>query len=251
MWAVGAVLAELLTGRPLFPGATEADQIALLGAVLGPPHPRPSAPPPPPCAAAALAAVRGPPSPRAALEAALGRGGGGVPPGAVDALSALLALDPSTRPTATAALALPFLAKAVAAVAADGLIPRGVAPHKATAREVEEGGKGDTLIRARHAADAPSAPLTSIAVVADGRWAVDDVEAPAMPPARVAVAKARAPAAAPPPLRPLAAPKPHRCPRADSDLAAAAAVLEAAVATAAAEGLSVADALARRPSNAV
>ena len=249
MWAVGAVLAELLTGRPLFPGATEADQIALLGAVLGPPHPRPTAPPPPPSAAAALAAVRGPTSPRAALEAALGRGGG-VPAGAVDALSALLALAPSTRPTATAALALPFLAKAVAVVAADGLLPRGVPPHKEAAREEEE--RGEKLIRARHAADPPSAPLPSIAVVADGRWAVDDVEAPAVPPARVAVAKARVAVAAPLPPRPRPAPEPHRGPRADSDLAAAAAVLEAAVATAAAEGLSVVDALARRrPSNAV
>eukprot|EP00667_Euglena_gracilis_P007976 EG_transcript_8061 len=37
MWSLGCVLAELATGRPLLPGEDEAEQLALMMALLGPP----------------------------------------------------------------------------------------------------------------------------------------------------------------------------------------------------------------------
>jgi dual specificity tyrosine-phosphorylation-regulated kinase 2/3/4 len=37
IWSFGCVLAELVTGRPLFGGRDEAEQLALMVAVLGPP----------------------------------------------------------------------------------------------------------------------------------------------------------------------------------------------------------------------
>lgn len=40
MWSVGCVFAELLLGKPLFPGATQVEQINLIGELLGPPLPQ-------------------------------------------------------------------------------------------------------------------------------------------------------------------------------------------------------------------
>jgi dual specificity tyrosine-phosphorylation-regulated kinase 2/3/4 len=37
MWSFGCILAELYTGRPLFPGETEKEQIQCVMEVLGPP----------------------------------------------------------------------------------------------------------------------------------------------------------------------------------------------------------------------
>jgi protein kinase len=37
LWAVGAIMAELYTFRPLFPGASEPDELYKICAVLGPP----------------------------------------------------------------------------------------------------------------------------------------------------------------------------------------------------------------------
>ncbi|CAN8003283.1 unnamed protein product, partial [Ixodes pacificus] len=39
MWSLGCILAELYTGFPLFPGENEADQLACIMEVLGPPPP--------------------------------------------------------------------------------------------------------------------------------------------------------------------------------------------------------------------
>jgi renal tumor antigen len=36
-WAVGCMIYELLTARPLFPGRQEVDQIALIHSLLGTP----------------------------------------------------------------------------------------------------------------------------------------------------------------------------------------------------------------------
>ncbi|CAN7998736.1 unnamed protein product [Ixodes hexagonus] len=40
MWSLGCILAELYTGFPLFPGENEADQLACIMEVLGPPPPQ-------------------------------------------------------------------------------------------------------------------------------------------------------------------------------------------------------------------
>ena len=37
MWSFGCILAELYTGYPLFPGENEAEQLACIMEVLGPP----------------------------------------------------------------------------------------------------------------------------------------------------------------------------------------------------------------------
>ena len=100
-WAVGTIMAELLALRPLFPGATEADQIHRITAVLGAPT-----------AATwqqgvVLAQTRGVRFPKtdATPLATL------VPNASADALdlmSSLMRWDPATRPTAAQALRHPF-----------------------------------------------------------------------------------------------------------------------------------------------
>lgn len=37
MWSLGCILAELYTGYPLFPGENEADQLACIMEIFGPP----------------------------------------------------------------------------------------------------------------------------------------------------------------------------------------------------------------------
>ncbi len=37
VWSVGCILAELLLGKPLFPGKDEADQLAKISNILGTP----------------------------------------------------------------------------------------------------------------------------------------------------------------------------------------------------------------------
>jgi serine/threonine protein kinase len=39
IWAVGCILAELLSGRPLFAGKSEAAQLCAIAGILGPPTP--------------------------------------------------------------------------------------------------------------------------------------------------------------------------------------------------------------------
>ena len=104
IWAVGTIMAELLALRPLFPGATEPDQIHRITAVLGAPT-----------AATwqqgiVLAQTRGVRFPKtdATPLAQL------VPNASADALdlmSSLLRWDPATRPTAAQALRHPFFQK--------------------------------------------------------------------------------------------------------------------------------------------
>jgi male germ cell-associated kinase len=133
VFACGCIMAELLTGRPLFPGTSEADQVLRVLGVIGTPSESNW-----PQGKALLArtgiriAPHGPLPLRAALEA-----GGGVPPGVVSGLSEdavqlmadLLALDPQRRPGAARALQYPWFAGAVPVPAA--LPPAGAAEDDA------------------------------------------------------------------------------------------------------------------------
>jgi serine/threonine protein kinase len=40
LWAAGCIMGELLTGKPLLPGKTAADQLSLICALLGSPNER-------------------------------------------------------------------------------------------------------------------------------------------------------------------------------------------------------------------
>ena len=105
VWAVGATLIELLSGRPAFPGTSEADQMYRLCAALGTPTAAVWREAP---ALASAAGVALPPLLPGRDIAAL------LPPrtspAAVAAVAAMLAWDPAVRVSAAGALALPFFA---------------------------------------------------------------------------------------------------------------------------------------------
>ncbi|KAK9846817.1 hypothetical protein WJX84_000705 [Apatococcus fuscideae] len=101
MFAVGAIMAELFTSRPLFPGQSEIDQVYKVCAVLG--CPTPDSWPEGLDRAGQLgwSFPQFAPTPLAQL----------VPNASVEAISLMTALcqwDPARRPTATQALAHPF-----------------------------------------------------------------------------------------------------------------------------------------------
>ena len=109
LWSAGCILGELLSGRPLFPGASTMDQLARIVAVTGRPD------------AAGVAALGSPFA--AAMVDGLPRGGGGAaarpleallpgaPPDGLDLLRKLLRFDPRARLSAEAALAHPYVAQ--------------------------------------------------------------------------------------------------------------------------------------------
>jgi hypothetical protein len=120
VFALGCVAGEALAGGPLFPGASELDQLARLRAALLPPGRREEA------------GGCGVVSADAAMDTGAGGGAGGrsarfegapgalaamlaaLPPAAADLVARMLAWDAAARPTAEEALAHPFLAAAAA-----------------------------------------------------------------------------------------------------------------------------------------
>lgn len=108
MWSVGCVMAELFTGRPLFPGKNSVDQLARIVKVLGPPTPEDLLAMGQPARKATISS-KAPLTPiqqRRLLEENLGALG--IPVSAVDLLAELLRYDPGKRLTAIEALAHPF-----------------------------------------------------------------------------------------------------------------------------------------------
>ncbi|KAA0157388.1 hypothetical protein FNF31_05734 [Cafeteria roenbergensis] len=105
VWACGVLLAEALTGRPVFPGDSPSNQLFKIAATLGAPQTSwPDAP--------RIAAAAGVPLPSSA-----GSGAGvarllpaGTPADLVAAVAAMVQWDPAARPTARQCLALPFFA---------------------------------------------------------------------------------------------------------------------------------------------
>ena len=105
-WSVGCVMAELYTGRPLFPGKNSVDQLAKIVKVLGTPD------------AEELAAMGQDPNrfrhPARADPDAKRRGltealcNPDIPDDAIDLMLGLLQYNPRTRLTASQALAHPY-----------------------------------------------------------------------------------------------------------------------------------------------
>lgn len=114
MWSVGCVLAELFTGRPLFPGKNSVDQLARIVKVLGPPTPADLVAMGQPARKATQSTAKVPltaPQARRLLEdnlAALG-----LPVTAIDLLAEMLKYDPAQRVTAEQALRHPFFASGI------------------------------------------------------------------------------------------------------------------------------------------
>lgn len=108
MWSVGCVMAELFTGKPLFPGKNSVDQLARIVKVLGPPTPEDLVAMGQP-ARKTTSSSKQPLTPtqaRRLLEENLSTFG--LPSSAIDVLSELLKYDPAQRFTATQALQHPF-----------------------------------------------------------------------------------------------------------------------------------------------
>jgi len=110
MWSVGCVLAELFTGRPLFPGKNSVDQLARIVKVLGPPTPADllamGQPARKVTQASSTKVPLTPVQARRLLEDNLSALG--IPTTAIELLCEMLRYDPSKRISAQEALRHPF-----------------------------------------------------------------------------------------------------------------------------------------------
>lgn len=123
MWSVGAILADLLGRRPLFPGRDFRHQISTIVAVLGTPTEDEIAHVTSPTARAFLASL--PATAPIPLRNLLP----GAPEDALDLLSRLLCFNPAVRLSATDALEHPYVASfhepALEGVAGDDVLAGG------------------------------------------------------------------------------------------------------------------------------
>ncbi|CAM6040402.1 unnamed protein product [Sphagnum compactum] len=101
MWAMGAIMAELFTLHPLFPGASETDEIYKICSVIGTPNHHTWADG---MKLAASMNFRFPHFPPTHLSVLIPS----ASPEAIDLMSAMCAWDPNKRPTAAQALQHPF-----------------------------------------------------------------------------------------------------------------------------------------------
>jgi mitogen-activated protein kinase 15 len=110
MWSCGCILAELLAGRPMFPGKSTVDQIERILDVTGYPSPAQLAACDSPYAAEMLASLHEAPQqqqPRRPLRHVLPD----APPDALDLLHKLLHFSPAQRVTAHEALRHPYVSQ--------------------------------------------------------------------------------------------------------------------------------------------
>jgi protein kinase len=97
IWAVGAIMAELYTLKPIFQGSSETDQLFKILSILGTPGP---ANWPDGAKLAARLGIRLPQFTASSLTSVLPT----ASPDAIDLLAQILSLDPSKRPNAAQAL---------------------------------------------------------------------------------------------------------------------------------------------------
>eukprot|EP00271_Cylindrocystis_brebissonii_P000764 TRINITY_DN1097_c0_g1_i2.p1 TRINITY_DN1097_c0_g1~~TRINITY_DN1097_c0_g1_i2.p1 ORF type:complete len:398 (-),score=50.43 TRINITY_DN1097_c0_g1_i2:651-1844(-) len=105
MWAVGVIMAELFTLQPLFPGASEIDEVFKICSIIGSPT---AASWPDGIKLAASMNFRFPECPPTPLSSFIPN----ASPEAIDLISAFCSWDPRKRPTAMQALRHPFFEKA-------------------------------------------------------------------------------------------------------------------------------------------
>jgi protein kinase len=103
VWAAGCIMAELFTGKPLFQGESEKDQLFKICSILGTPGPTNW---PDGVKLATRLGIRLPQVVPTALSSVLA----GVAPEALDLLKEILQFDPAKRPSASQALQHPFFA---------------------------------------------------------------------------------------------------------------------------------------------
>ena len=104
IWSIGCIFAEILSGRPLFPGKNVVHQLEIITDLLGTPKPEITAKVRNEKARRFLANMRV--KPKIPLSQRFPK----AAPGALAILDKLLALDPDERPTAEEALADPYFA---------------------------------------------------------------------------------------------------------------------------------------------
>jgi len=106
MWAAGCILAELISGRPLFPGSSTMDQLELIVALKGPPPEEMINAVNPEVAKTMINCIQFSKS-KFALEDKLQN----APADAIDLITKLISLKPSDRPTAEQCLEHPYVAQ--------------------------------------------------------------------------------------------------------------------------------------------
>lgn len=101
MWACGVIFAELYLNRPLFPGASDTDQLFKICSILGPPNPSEWDEG---YQLARRLNIRFPPMAPTPLRQIIPN----APPTAIDLIEQMLRFNPSDRPTCTMALQHPY-----------------------------------------------------------------------------------------------------------------------------------------------
>ncbi|KAF4662800.1 hypothetical protein FOZ61_002169 [Perkinsus olseni] len=149
LWAAGGIMAELYTGRPLFPGSSESDEIYKICTVIGTPT---SEMWPEGCRLASQIGYRFPQCAAAAMTDL-------VPPASeegVNFMLAVLAWDPSRRLTARQCLSHPFFADHTAALQRQ--IATAIASMPSTVLPVASNSHGPPAERVSHPPPPPPPP---------------------------------------------------------------------------------------------
>eukprot|EP01083_Nonionella_stella_P053403 141275_1 len=105
MWSIGCILAELLGGQPLFPGASTMNQVEKIMEVTGPPSAEDVAAIESPFAATMLESIKSPP--KRSLSSIFPK----AEDDAIDMIERLMRFNPNERLTAEEALAHPYVSQ--------------------------------------------------------------------------------------------------------------------------------------------